>query len=302
MNPEASIILPVYNCENYLKECIDSILNQSFTNFELMIINDASTDNTLEIIKNYDDPRIKIINNETNLGVCKSFNAAVPLTKSDLIFRIDGDDICKKNKLKIQVDFMNRNPNIVVLGSNADIISMDGRFLSTTNLPATNNDIKKNIAKKATFINPTTVFRKNAFVLAGGYYEPIKQSFEDFILWNRLKTYGDFYILPDSLLFYRIVKNSLSNHNFSFRYKFYEQKVAQRGYATDKELQILNYERAKVRKYSNPELSYTMIIANYLVKTNPRLARTMILKSLQKKQTFFGFKILIKSFLNRKDA
>src|SRR3989339_1903405 len=108
-NPKISIVMPVYNCEGFLRDAIDSVLKQTFTDFELIIVNDASTDNTLSIIKSYDDLRIALIN-RGKLGLTRALNAGIATARGRYIARMDGDDISLPNRFQKQYDFLEKNP------------------------------------------------------------------------------------------------------------------------------------------------------------------------------------------------
>ena len=114
---KATVLMPVYNAEKYVAEAIDSILNQTFNDFEFLIINDGSTDNSLDIIKSYDDPRITIINNETNLGLSHTLNKGIELARGEYIIRMDADDISLSIRLEKQIEFMDSNQHIGICGS-----------------------------------------------------------------------------------------------------------------------------------------------------------------------------------------
>ena len=106
MNKKITVFMPVYNSERYLKEAIDSILNQSYKNFELLIINDGSTDSSIDIIKSYNDSRIKLINNDCNKGLPYTRNLGLKLAKGDYIAIMDSDDISYIHRLKKQIEFL----------------------------------------------------------------------------------------------------------------------------------------------------------------------------------------------------
>ena len=115
-----SVIMPVYNGALYLREAIDSILSQTHTNLELIIINDGSNDNSEEIILSYEDNRIRYIINEKNSGICVTLNKGLDIAKGKYIARMDCDDISCPERLQMQIEYMEQNPSIGVLGS--DII------------------------------------------------------------------------------------------------------------------------------------------------------------------------------------
>ncbi len=122
INSKVTILMPVYNGEKYLKEALESILNQTFTNFEFLIINDASTDNSKNIINSFNDHRIKLIENKENLGLTKSLNKGISISQSEYIARMDADDISLPKRLGIQVKFMDKHPEIGAVGTWAKII------------------------------------------------------------------------------------------------------------------------------------------------------------------------------------
>lgn len=121
-DPLVSILMPVYNAEKFLREAIESVLNQSYKNFELILINDGSTDNTQKIIDSYHDPRIKKFNQD-NMGVSRSLNRGIDLAKGEYIRRHDADDISRPNMLETQVNFLKENPSI-------DFVSTQIAFMS----------------------------------------------------------------------------------------------------------------------------------------------------------------------------
>ena len=116
--------MPVYNAEKYIGDSIASVLQQSFIDFELLIINDGSTDKTEKIIRGFADPRIRLIN-QTNQGIAAALNNGLQIARADYIARFDADDICMPERLQIQYDFLRTLPDYVIVGSNADYIDMN---------------------------------------------------------------------------------------------------------------------------------------------------------------------------------
>src|SRR3989344_8977423 len=117
--PPITVLLSVYNDSRFLKSAIESILNQTFSDFEFLVINDASTDNTAEIINSFSDPRLKTITNSHNLGLTKSLNIGLKEAQGKYIARLDADDISLPDRLKIQHDFMESHPDIALSGTDA---------------------------------------------------------------------------------------------------------------------------------------------------------------------------------------
>lgn len=282
-----SVVMTAYNASKYLSLAIESILNQTYKDFEFLIIDDCSTDNSLEIINKYStkDERIIVIENKTNKGVSKSCNYAIKeIAKGDIIVRMDSDDIAKPNRMDVLINYLDHHPAVIAVGSNADFIDMEGEFIFTSNLPLTNNDILKSLEQRATFINPTTAFRKESFLKVGGYYEPIKHYFEDYMLWWQFSKIGKLEILKESLLFYRIVMNSISSKELSAEYKILEQQIVKKGFATEEEIDFIIKEKSIKSNPKNSELAYYLILAqkylidNYNVKQakkNLKLARSI---------------------------
>ena len=116
MNPKVTVLMPVYNCEKYLRESIESILNQTFKDFEFLIINDGSSDKSAEIVESYNDNRINFVQNEKNIGLAASLNRGLDIAKGEYIARMDADDISLPERLEKQVRFMETNPQIGICG------------------------------------------------------------------------------------------------------------------------------------------------------------------------------------------
>ncbi|HKQ33129.1 MAG TPA: glycosyltransferase family A protein, partial [Thermodesulfobacteriota bacterium] len=117
MTPKVTVLMTVYNGEKFLNEAIDGILNQTFRDFEFLIINDGSTDGSREIIKSYKDPRINLVDNESNIGLTASLNRGLSLAGGEYIARQDADDISLPERLEKQISILERNPDIALLGS-----------------------------------------------------------------------------------------------------------------------------------------------------------------------------------------
>lgn len=176
-----SVVMAVYNEENRVSGAIDSILNQTMTNLELIIVNDGSTDHTIDVIKRYQDERIVFIDKEHNSGLADSLNLGVTHARSNLIARQDADDLSQPNRLETQVDYLNRNPEVAVVGS-WGYLTNDTDQKKELRFPTTDGGIKRFMQKDNPFIHTSVVFRKEAFEKAGRY----KVGLEDYDLWIRL--------------------------------------------------------------------------------------------------------------------
>jgi glycosyltransferase involved in cell wall biosynthesis len=127
--PEISVLMSVYNAEQYLEKAIESILNQSFKNFEFLIINDASDDNSLNIINRFQDHRLHVYSNPVNLGLANSLNKGINLSQGKYIARMDADDIAVLSRLAIQYTFLEKNPHIDICGASVRLINESGEYL-----------------------------------------------------------------------------------------------------------------------------------------------------------------------------
>jgi glycosyltransferase involved in cell wall biosynthesis len=141
--PKVSVVMSVYNGEKYLCEAIDSILNQTFENFEFLIVNDGSTDRTLEILQSYRDPRIKVINNERNIGLTASLNKGLKIAKGEYVARMDADDVSFPHRLEQQKAFLDRNPRVAMVGSWAEVIDESGKTQETWRVLTSSHLLKR---------------------------------------------------------------------------------------------------------------------------------------------------------------
>ena len=187
-NPKISVILSVYNGEKYLREAIESVLNQTFTDFEFIIVNDGSTDNSLEIIQSYDDERIKIINNEKNIGLTKSLNKALKQAKGEYIARQDADDVSLPNRFEEQVRYFEGHPEVVLLGTSVYLIDENEKIVGKRIVLA--KPSIKDLFKENHFNHGSVMFKKEIVNQLGGYNELIRYS-QDYELWLRITKYYD---------------------------------------------------------------------------------------------------------------
>ena len=182
--PQVSVVTSVYNGEAYLEECVNSILNQTFQDFEYIILNNGSTDRTPEILKSYSDPRLRIIHQE-NLGVPKSLNKGISLCRADLMAHLDADDYVHPQWLEKHIEFMTQNPDVVICSSRFEEL-FNGK-LYPQSFPLIENDHE--IRKSLCFMNPIphsfTIIRKPALLKTGGY-DPKLIIAHDYDLWIRL--------------------------------------------------------------------------------------------------------------------
>jgi len=226
--PTISVIMPVYNAEKFLDESIQSIINQTFRDFEFIIINDSSKDNSLKIIKSHNDYRIKLINNKKNLGLQKSLNKGLKIAKGKYITRMDADDISLPNRFRIQLNFLEKNPSIFLIGSSVVVIDEKENKIGIFRKYDNFKKLKKKLLRSNTIIHPSIMFRNTRKIF---YREKFKSS-EDYDLYLRILSSGKRITnLPNFLLKYRISKYSfvstMPNQEFFFQKakEFYWQRI-----------------------------------------------------------------------------
>jgi glycosyltransferase involved in cell wall biosynthesis len=210
--PKVSIVLPVYNCQDYVSFAIQSMLGQTFTDFELIILNDGSTDNSLEVINQFsNDSRLRVISRE-NRGLVATLNEGLSLATGQYIARMDADDISIDNRLELQLAFMESHPTIAVLGTGTELINQDGVFIRNICHPS-GEKLEVDMVLGNFIAHPTVMMRKSVIDEIGGYRKPFEQA-EDYDLWLRVLSQG-YRIdnLPDVLLKYRQTISGISFSN-----------------------------------------------------------------------------------------
>lgn len=208
-----TVLMPVYNSATYLREAIDSILGQTYTNFEFLIIDDGSTDASPEILAEYvtQDKRIKVLRNDANIGLPCSLNKGLACIKSQLTARMDADDIALPERLAQQVAHFTDRPALTVLGTPVSFIDEQGNAVPTqVYYPVCHEDIVRALwAHEANIAHPTVMFRTEAITSLGGY-RPVVQFAEDYDLWLRVAEHGILENLQEPLLRYRRSAGSVS--------------------------------------------------------------------------------------------
>lgn len=214
--PLVSVIIPCYNAENFVESAVRSIMEQTYSNLEIIVINDCSSDNTGEILKRLaeEDPRIKYIENEQNLKLSKTLNKGINLAKGDYIARMDSDDISLPVRLEKQVEFMLSNKNIDIVGCNMQHMDVySRRLLYRSHMSTEHNDIIKKMAWKCELVHPSILAKRNFFIDLKGFNEEIAYA-EDYELWIRaILLNKKFSNLDDVLLYYRIHCDQMSSNN-----------------------------------------------------------------------------------------
>ncbi|MDD2757929.1 MAG: glycosyltransferase family 2 protein [Patescibacteria group bacterium] len=184
--PKVSIIMPAYNVAASLAKAVESVKTQSFLDWELILINDNSSDDTERVAESLADQRIIYLKNSDNKGLVHNLNRGLALARGEYIARLDGDDFWSdKDKLQKQVDFLDKNASCALVGTMAKVFDAPGRELFKIIFPEKNGAIKKQLLTKNCFVHSSVMFRKNAAAQCGNYRADEKLA-EDYGLWLRL--------------------------------------------------------------------------------------------------------------------
>lgn len=208
--------MPVYNGERFLPEAIDSILNQTWVDFELLIVDDGSTDGSSEILSGYAnrDKRVTLIRNETNLGLVRTLNRGLDLTDSPYIARMDQDDISLPDRLQKQAMYLQQHPEVGVLGTNITYIDSEGRDLKYSRPKHNRYEsplfIRWSLLWRNPIYHPTVMIRRAVLERTGFKYNPEYEAAEDYEFWARLSHHTILARLEDVTVKYRISATSMS--------------------------------------------------------------------------------------------
>ncbi len=220
---QVSILLPTYNGAKTIARAIESVLSQTHTAWELLVIDDGSSDGTAQVVKKYvdTDSRVRYIKNERNLGIQKTLNRGLKEAKGEYIARIDDDDFwIIPYKLSAQYAYMQLHPGCVLVGTGVVVYSEDTQELFRYILPESDADIRKNILSKNCFTHATVLFSKQAAQECGGYGEGEEtKHVEDYDLWLRLGTKGSMNNLPLYAVGFTLRAGSTSGKNKTEQFK-----------------------------------------------------------------------------------
>jgi len=207
--PKVSILMSVYNAELYLDETIKSILSQTFIDFEFLIVDDKSTDDSLLILKKYTDKRIKLFENEINKGYVKSLNFLISISRGKYLARQDADDISDPIRLFEQVEFLDNNPDTLMCGSNFYTI---GERMLRSNVPINDCQIRSYLLFNNPICHSTVMMKKTIFSdFCPEMYDHSMIPSEDYALWFEVSKYGKIANLAKNLLQYRIHDSNISS-------------------------------------------------------------------------------------------
>ena len=194
-----TVLMPAYNAGKYIREAITSILEQSYQNFELLIVNDGSTDDTVSAVFSFDDPRIVLVNKD-HQGIAAALNTGLRLADTYYIARFDADDICMPDRLEKQFNFLEDHPDYVLVGSDAEYVLEGGDFLFSFKCIAhSNEEVQENMYVYCPFIHSSVMYKRREVIKAGGY-NVHAHHFEDYLLWTSLAKMGKMQNLREPLI------------------------------------------------------------------------------------------------------
>ncbi len=275
---KVTVLMPAFNTENYIRNAIDSVLNQSFREFELLIINDGSTDRTEEIIRSITDPRIVLVN-QANAGVAAALNTGIRHAKGEYIARFDADDICYPNRLELQYNFIRSNPEYVLLGS--DVVYMDKNGVELfyySCIGHTNEEIQTRIEFSCPFIHASVFYRTDIIRELGGY-DLRGHTFEDYILWTKFIRKGKVHNFSIPLISVRLNPESITVDE-KLRGKRFESLKKEMIFGNQPITEKQESELLGILKSQNfstfKEYSYYILIAKKYLWDNPDSGKARI--------------------------
>lgn len=248
-NPFISILMAVYNGERFLRKTIDSILNQTYKEFEFIIIDDGSSDKTLDIIKSYKDKRIFVHTNNVNIGQTKSLNIGLNLARGEYIARIDAGDVSLPNRLERQIEIIKSDPNISVLGTSAFRYNEYWKIIDVVHMPVSHNSILLRLLFTSPIIHISVLMKRDVILNLGGYDENF-YVLADYDLWSRL-LFNNYHIknIKDILVGYMVSLKSFGSINAYSKSFIEASKIIQKNVKNFANITISLDEAANIRKF-----------------------------------------------------
>lgn len=285
MSPvKVTILMPAYNAATYIGEAIQSVLSQTFTDFELLIVNNGSVDDTVKKIQAFNDPRIKLIE-EPQTGIAYALNKGLQQARGEYIARFDADDICAPARLAAQVNFLQTNPDHVLCGSDAEYIDETGEHLFYFRcIGHTHEEIMHQLYIYCPFIHSSVMYHKDAVLKAGGYSVDA-HNFEDYLLWVQLAKFGKYHNLSERLLKVRFNSASVTIDEKwrGPRFRQLKKKIVHQGFVTPEEgKELLAIIREQDTKRIKEGAYYALCGKKLLINNHqPSKARNHLAKAIR---------------------
>ncbi len=243
-----SVAMPVYNGEKFLARAIESVLGQTYGDFEFIIIDDASTDGSPEKIKSYKDSRIRFLQNNLNIGQSKSLNLAIESAAGEFVARMDQDDICNKHRFQKQINFLINRHDIALLGTSAIVIDENGKRTGKVHASCDGFRLRMEILFSNPMIHSSVIIRKDALLSLGGYDESFVLG-QDYDLWSRALEAGyEFTNIEEPLVSLRMHSNSSSAIHRAERFILEASKIIKKNALTLAGINISNEEAISISK------------------------------------------------------
>lgn len=215
MTPQVTVLIPARNAERWISESVLSLTQQTYLNLEILLVDDGSTDRTVALAREVGGGLLRVIPGEGQ-GVANALALGIRECATDIVLRHDADDIAEPNRVERQVDYLMKNPDCVLLGTDATLIDANGAIIGRVSHPHDHSAITLRMCLMTAFTHPSVAFRRSAVLEAGNYRSPNYEPFaEDFDLWSRLEMIGTIANLPEPMLRYRISPGSVTESHWS---------------------------------------------------------------------------------------
>jgi glycosyltransferase involved in cell wall biosynthesis len=283
-SPAITVLMPAYNAGKYIAEAIRSVLAQSFVDFELLIIDDGSTDDTVIEINKFKDNRIRLIQCE-HKGVALTLNSGLSLAVGDYIARFDADDVCYPERLSVQHEFMQAHPDYILIGSEEDYIDVNSQYIFTSKYTAYSDEEIRSLPSSVCPFSHVSVMYRRQDVLDAGAYDNNAHTFEDHLLWLKLIQKGKVCNLRHPLVKYRFNPESITIDEKWRGKAFIELKYAclRKGFITQEEGDRLR-QIVRAQEFSKLKRGayYSLIAKKYLWDNyHPARARAYLSKLIK---------------------
>lgn len=297
-DPKITVLLSVYNDEKYIGRAIDSILSQTFRDFELLIIDDSSTDKTRDIILAYKDTRIRLVKTKKKIGITKSLNKGLKIARGNYIARLDSDDISYPDRLKKQMSFLENNKDYAIVGSRTEVIDEDGDHIEYWNQEESAELIFYTLSYRNCLTSSSVMFNKKIVDSLGGYDESCDRA-EDFELWYRISRKYRIYTIPEYLVKWRKREESHSLKNILEVDSRYRKIVIEKSKINEK---LLDYLLDSYRKGSFLEKCKLIGELRRFQKSIKNDGKNAGLNNVRLKLVFFRMTVIfiIKIFIGKK--
>lgn len=223
--PKVSVIIPLYKAEEYIAETLESVLNQTYRNIEIIIVDDCGNDNSVNIVRQYQDSRIKMFHNKTNQGIAYSRNRALANCTGEYIALLDDDDIALESRIEKQIAYLMAHPDIIAVGGNAQWIDQSGKVIrDTIEVVQKPEEIKMYLLFRNLFNNSEMTFRRSVIDDYHIQYSEDCLGMEDFLFWIKVSKIGKISNIPDLVLKKRVTDTNETSRTLKLRRKERKQK------------------------------------------------------------------------------